>query len=102
MERDDTYVAQLYQVFKSCDLYGTGLLGEDELFNLCMRLQLDDRQTNYIITNLIGNDILAKVSDNTVRVIYSKRLMTVWIDETSHAQTCGHPMSLALDGQPLT
>lgn len=61
IERDDTYVAQLYQVFKSCDIYGTGLLGEDELFNLCMRLQLDDQQTNYIITNLIGNDIIAKV-----------------------------------------
>ena len=62
IDRDDTYVAQLYQVFNSCDLYGTGLLGEDELFNLCMRLQLDDTQTNYIITNLIGNDIIAKVS----------------------------------------
>lgn len=77
MERDDTYVAQLYQVFKSCDIYGTGLLGEDELFNLCMRLQLDDRQTNYIITNLIGDDIIAKVSDT--RKYSPAKSLTSWL-----------------------
>lgn len=58
----DTYVEQLFQVFKSCDVGGSGLLGNDELFELCMRLQLDDQQTNFIITNLIGNDLIAKVS----------------------------------------
>jgi len=62
MERDETYVGQLFEVFKSCDIFGTGLLGNDELFQLCMRLQLDDQQTNFIITNLIGNDLIAKVS----------------------------------------
>ncbi|CAG2159096.1 unnamed protein product [Oppiella nova] len=70
IDRDDTYVAQLYQVFNSCDLYGTGLLGEDELFNLCMRLQLDDTQTNYIITNLIGNDIIAKINFDDFKEIF--------------------------------
>jgi hypothetical protein len=69
IERDDTYVAQLYQVFKSCDIFGNGLLGNDELFQLCMRLQLDDKQTNFIITNLIGNDLIAKVSQSKLETL---------------------------------
>ena len=61
-QRDDPCVDQLYQLFQSCDTTGNGLLGTDELFELLQLLQLDDHQTNFIITNLIGNDLFAKVS----------------------------------------
>ncbi|CAG2103223.1 unnamed protein product [Medioppia subpectinata] len=98
MDRDDTYVAQLYQVFNSCDIYGTGLLGEDELFTLCMRLQLDDKQTNYIITNLIGNDIIAKINfDDFKEIFVSLLTQTENNGEEQHLRLECHDMN-AMNG----
>ncbi|XP_076315607.1 ninein-like protein isoform X2 [Tachypleus tridentatus] len=51
----DTYVAQLREVFESCDLTGTGYLGCDEVTSLCQKLQLTD-QVGIFIKHLFGSN----------------------------------------------
>lgn len=59
-QEQDTYVAQLHQVFAGCDSLGTGYLGRSELTELCSQLHLDD-QANLITEHLLGDDPDAKV-----------------------------------------
>ncbi|XP_022247191.1 ninein-like protein isoform X2 [Limulus polyphemus] len=56
----DTYVAQLREVFESCDLTGTGYLGHDEVTSLCQKLQLTD-QVSIFIKHLFGSNPTARV-----------------------------------------
>lgn len=58
---EDSYVHQLHQVFRSCDTRGDGLLGRDEVVQLCHKLQLTEQQSWYISDRLIGTDILIKI-----------------------------------------
>ena len=52
-EGHDVYVAQLQEVFDSCDSGGDGRLTQTELVTLCSRLQLDD-QANALVEKLLG------------------------------------------------
>lgn len=61
-EKEDIYVRYLHQLFRSCDTRGDGLLGKEEISELCDKLQLTDSQFWYISDRLIGDDILIKVS----------------------------------------
>ena len=54
-EEHDVYVAQLQEVFDSCDSGGDGRITQHELVQLCSRLQLDD-QADALVTKLLGND----------------------------------------------
>ena len=55
MEEDqDIYVAQLREVFDSCDVQGNGFLNEQGLINLCEKLQLQD-QIPQLLSQLLGN-----------------------------------------------
>uniref|UniRef100_T1IIF3 EF-hand domain-containing protein n=1 Tax=Strigamia maritima TaxID=126957 RepID=T1IIF3_STRMM len=49
------YVAQLEEVFNSCDLSGSGHLDKSGLVRLCQRLQLED-QASFLINGLLRND----------------------------------------------
>ncbi|XP_078589728.1 uncharacterized protein LOC144870012 isoform X8 [Branchiostoma floridae x Branchiostoma japonicum] len=57
----DVYVAQLKEVFDSCDTTGTGYLDRAELRELCHRLQLDDQADN-LTKQLLGKDPNNRVS----------------------------------------
>ncbi|XP_066281328.1 ninein-like protein isoform X4 [Branchiostoma lanceolatum] len=57
----DVYVAQLKEVFDSCDTTGTGYLDRAELRELCHRLQLDDQADN-LAKQLLGKDPNNRVS----------------------------------------
>ncbi|KAL4239155.1 hypothetical protein ACF0H5_003857 [Mactra antiquata] len=48
----DMYIAQLKEVFDSCDQTGSGLLHRNELQQLCEKLQLDD-QSEYLVNQLL-------------------------------------------------
>ena len=48
----DMYVAQLKEVFDSCDQTGSGQLNRQELFSLCDRLQLED-QSAFLVNGLL-------------------------------------------------
>jgi len=48
----DMYIAQLREVFESCDQTGSGKLGSKELFILCEKLQLED-QSDFLVTELL-------------------------------------------------
>ena len=61
-DKEDVYVRYLHQLFRSCDSRGDGLLGKDEVSELCDKLQLTDSQFWYISDRLIGDDVLIKVS----------------------------------------
>lgn len=61
-EEEESYVKQLHSLFRSCDSKGDGLLAKDELFQLCSKLQLDERQTFYMLDRLIGDDFFIRVS----------------------------------------
>ena len=51
----DMYVAQLKEVFDSCDQTGSGQLNRQELFSLCDRLQLED-QSAFLVNGLLKDD----------------------------------------------
>ena len=57
MEDDDqdVYVAQLREVFDSCDTSGNGYLTREELIELCQKLQLDD-QVPKLLAQLLGDN----------------------------------------------
>ena len=59
---DDPYIMKLQSVFMSCDPRGLGLLGHDQLQDLCHQLQLDPSQTKYMIDQLVGQDPFVKVT----------------------------------------
>ena len=67
MEEDDqdVYVAQLQEVFESCDHSGKGLINREELKELCEKLQLED-QIPQLLTQLLGDEH----SDGQVSVVY--------------------------------
>ena len=48
----DMYIAQLKEVFDSCDQTGSGQLNRQELFFLCDKLQLED-QSEYLVNGLL-------------------------------------------------
>lgn len=48
----DMYIAQLKEVFDSCDQTGSGKLNRPELFLLCDRLQLED-QSAFLVNGLL-------------------------------------------------
>ena len=62
MEEDDqdVYVAQLREVFESCDLEKKGFLTKHGLIELCRKLQLED-QIPKLISQLLGNEEHGKV-----------------------------------------
>lgn len=53
-EEQDVYVAQLHEVFDSCDHSGKGFLNRSELVELCKKLQLDD-QVPQLLQQLLGS-----------------------------------------------
>ena len=62
----DMYIAQLKEVFDSCDQTGTGRLNRQELFLLCDKLQLED-QSEYLVNGLLQDQEevhVGKVSPN--------------------------------------
>ncbi|XP_028410974.1 ninein-like protein isoform X2 [Dendronephthya gigantea] len=63
MEEDDqdVYVAQLREVFESCDLEKKGFLTKHGLIELCKKLQLED-QIPKLIAQLLGNEEHGKVN----------------------------------------
>ena len=48
----DMYIAQLKEVFDSCDQSGSQSLNRQELYILCEKLQLDD-QSEYLVIELL-------------------------------------------------
>ncbi|XP_077998708.1 uncharacterized protein LOC144451668 isoform X3 [Glandiceps talaboti] len=56
----DVYVAQLKEVFDSCDVFRAGRLGRNQLIQLCHKLQLDD-ETDNLLEQLLGDDPDARV-----------------------------------------
>ena len=50
----DVYVAQLREVFDSCDVKGDGFLTKDGLVELCQKLQLED-QLSKLLAQLLGD-----------------------------------------------
>ena len=65
----DMYIAQLKEVFDSCDETGSGTLERQELLQLCDKLQLDD-QSEYLVNELLKDK---------AQVIYSLHFFTVFI-----------------------
>ena len=53
-DEQDVYVAQLHEVFDSCDHTEKGFLNRGELIELCKKLQLDD-QVPQLLQQLLGN-----------------------------------------------
>lgn len=53
-DEQDVYVAQLHEVFDSCDRAGKGFLNRSELVELCKKLQLDD-QVPQLLQQLLGS-----------------------------------------------
>lgn len=60
-DEQDTYVTQLREVFDSCDGSGNGFLNQEELYDLCDKLQLHD-QTGFFLKRLLQKNPDAKVS----------------------------------------
>ncbi|XP_048586861.1 ninein-like protein isoform X5 [Nematostella vectensis] len=54
-DEQDVYVAQLQEVFDSCDRTGKGALNRAELIELCKKLQLDD-QVPQLLQQLLGSE----------------------------------------------
>ena len=54
-DEQDVYVAQLHEVFDSCDRNGKGSLIREELIDLCKKLQLDD-QIPQLLVQLLGSE----------------------------------------------
>lgn len=54
-DEQDVYVAQLHEVFDSCDRVGKGFLDRSELIELCKKLQLDD-QIPQLLQQLLGSE----------------------------------------------
>lgn len=54
-DEQDVYVAQLHEVFDSCDHSGKGFLNRSELVELCKKLQLDD-QVPQLLQQLLGSE----------------------------------------------
>lgn len=48
----DMYIAQLKEVFDSCDQTGSSTLNRHELLQLCDKLQLED-QSEYLVNELL-------------------------------------------------
>nr|XP_006812126.1 PREDICTED: ninein-like protein-like [Saccoglossus kowalevskii] len=59
-EDHDVYVAQLKEVFDSCDTRRIGRLDRIQLIELCHKLQLDDQSDN-LLDQLLGDDLDEKV-----------------------------------------
>lgn len=53
-DEQDVYVAQLREVFDSCDVKGDGFLTKDGLVELCQKLQLED-QLSKLLAQLLGD-----------------------------------------------
>jgi hypothetical protein len=60
-DEQDVYVAQLREVFDSCDGEGKGFLNKEGLIELCQKLQLQD-QVPKLLAQLLGNKENGKVS----------------------------------------
>ncbi|XP_070571058.1 ninein-like protein isoform X2 [Ptychodera flava] len=56
----DVYVAQLKEVFDSCDTQKNGKIDRNQLKQLCHKLQLED-QTDNLLEQLLGDDFTKKV-----------------------------------------
>ena len=54
-DEQDVYVAQLHEVFDSCDRGEKGFLNRTELIELCKKLQLDD-QVPQLLQQLLGSE----------------------------------------------
>ena len=69
MEEDeqDVYVAQLREVFDSCDNEGQGFLNKQGLIELCQKLQLQD-QVPKLLAQLLGNEEDGEVSEWNVLI----------------------------------
>ncbi|CAH1791982.1 unnamed protein product [Owenia fusiformis] len=61
LDEQDVYVAQLREVFDSCDKSNTGYIDRKELTELCQKLQLAD-QTKALLQRLLGSDESGRVS----------------------------------------
>lgn len=70
VEDVDLYIAQLKDVFDSCDIYDRGYLSRDELLALCHKLQLDD-QAEDIVDHLVNNAECDEVGE--IRIVHKKK-----------------------------
>lgn len=61
MGDQDPYITKLQALFMSCDPRAVGLLGHDQLQDLCHKLQLGPSQEKYVIDQLVGQDPFVKV-----------------------------------------
>ena len=87
-EDHDVYVAQLQEVFDSCDGEGAGTLTQTELTTLCSKLQLED-QADALVAKLLGDDPKGTVSLRFVlsfeaasfdeNIKFSKTRTIIWI-----------------------
>ncbi|XP_052701770.1 ninein-like protein isoform X6 [Crassostrea angulata] len=73
VEDVDQYIAQLRDVFDSCDIYDQGYLSRSELLALCHKLQLDD-QAEDIVNHLTDNAQCEQIDfeqfkDNFVKIL---------------------------------
>nr|XP_034323597.1 ninein-like protein isoform X7 [Crassostrea gigas] len=73
VEDVDQYIAQLRDVFDSCDIYDQGYLSRSELLALCHKLQLDD-QAEDIVNHLTNNAQCEQIDfeqfkDNFVKIL---------------------------------
>lgn len=53
-EEHSIYIAQLKEVFDSCDMSGSQKLNRNELYALCEKLQLND-QSEYLVAELLAD-----------------------------------------------
>ena len=67
----DMYVAQLKEVFDSCDQTGSGKLNRQELFSLCDRLQLED-QSAFLVNGLLKDkDEVRMEGQKSIRCLHA-------------------------------
>ncbi|XP_022237498.1 ninein-like protein isoform X2 [Limulus polyphemus] len=103
MEEDnsqDTYVAQLREVFESCDTTGTGYLGQDEMTSLCQKLQLTD-QVNIFVKHLLGSDPKARIAFHDFKEGFIS-LLTQSVDIKDEEEGCDGTTAFQLSDREVS
>ena len=83
-EEQDTYTAQLQEVFNSCDEEGKGYLTSSQLRELCGRLHLEEH-TEPLLEALIGEHQDAKVIKSCfLKLTYSGQVAHICSTNQGH------------------